>query len=145
MPNWEWFSSLAERTRSSEVLAAVAVLSACMLLASVVAIPWLLCRLPEDYLNPEALSVAPGLGRRVLRNVLGVLLLLMGLLMLVLPGQGLLTIVAGLTLLDFPKKRQLLAKVLGRPRVLRVINSIRQRFGHPPLARVSSKGSVELQ
>jgi UPF0716 family protein affecting phage T7 exclusion len=69
----------------------------------------------------------------VVRNVFGSLLLVVGVLMLVLPGQGLLTILIGLTLLDFPGKRRFVRRLLMRPQVLRVINAIRRRFGVAPL------------
>jgi UPF0716 family protein affecting phage T7 exclusion len=71
--------------------------------------------------------------RRVLRNGVGGILLILGILMLVLPGQGLLTIIVALTMLDFPKKRQLTRRLLSRPTVLKLINSIRHRFQRPPL------------
>ena len=129
----DWRKAAGDDPRLSELLGLLGLLSLAMLLASLVAIPWLLCRLPEDYLCPEARSVPPGLARRVVRNTLGVVLVLLGVLMLVLPGQGLLTIFCGLTLLDFPRKRQLIARLLGRPRVLSVVNSIRRRLGRPPL------------
>ena len=38
----------------------------------------------------------------LIKNVLGVILVLMGLAMLVLPGQGVLTLLIGISLLDFP-------------------------------------------
>jgi hypothetical protein len=71
----------------------------------------------------------------VLRNLAGVVLLLFGVLMLVLPGQGLLTILFGLILLDAPGKRLLVNRLLMRPRVFSIVNSLRQRFGVPPLRR----------
>jgi hypothetical protein len=111
-----------------------------MLLVSLVAIPWVVCRLPESYLV-EAPELEPhGLVKRMLRNVLGGVLLIAGLLMLVLPGQGLLTIFVGLTLIDFPKKREWIKSVFSRPRLLKVINSIRERFKHPPLRAAPAQG-----
>jgi hypothetical protein len=53
--------------------------------------------------------------------------------MLFLPGQGLLTILIGVSLMDFPKKRVLEAKMVGQPTLLGVINSMRHKFGKPPL------------
>jgi UPF0716 family protein affecting phage T7 exclusion len=118
---------------SPEVAAVIGGGSLVMLVVSLVAIPWLLCRLPEGYLVDEPLSERHGIAKRVLRNVLGGVLVFLGVLMLVLPGQGLLTIFVGLTLLDFPKKREWIKRVLSRPRLLKVINSMRERFGHSPL------------
>jgi hypothetical protein len=114
-------------------MVAVGGLSLLTLLVSVVAVPWLCCRLPSDYLDPGAPLPETGWARRVLRNVLGSLLLLAGALMLVLPGQGLLTLLLGLTLVDFPGKRRFMRRLLMRPRVLRVINALRRRFNVEPL------------
>jgi hypothetical protein len=69
----------------------------------------------------------------ILKNLLGVVLIVAGIVMLVAPGQGVLTIVIGLMLLNFPGKRKLLRAILGRPRIRKAINSLRARFGKPPL------------
>lgn len=60
--------------------------------------------------------------------VLGIVLALPG-----VPGQGLLLILIGLTLLNFPGKRRLELRLIHRPAIRRVINSVRTRFGRPPL------------
>jgi hypothetical protein len=49
------------------------------------------------------------------------------------PGQGILTILLGIMLLDFPGKRECEYKLVSRPKVLRTINLLRQKFGKPPL------------
>ena len=67
------------------------------------------------------------------KNVVGWFLLLGGIAMLVLPGQGLLTILIGVSLMDFPGKRAIERKLVSRPLVLQAINRIRQRFDRPPL------------
>lgn len=125
---------------SSELAAVIGGGSLVMLVVSLVAIPWLLCRLPEGYLVDGPASERHGLAKRVLRNVLGGVIVLLGVLMLVLPGQGLLTMFVGLTLLDFPKKREWIKRVLTRPSLLKLINSMRERFGHPPLRVEPSPG-----
>lgn len=116
-----------------ELAAVVGGASLALLLVSLVAIPWFLCRLPEGYLVDDPDLERHGVAKRVLRNLVGGVIVLLGVLMLVLPGQGLLTIFVGLTLLDFPKKREWIKRVLTRPRLFKLINSMRERFGHPPL------------
>ena len=69
----------------------------------------------------------------MLKNLFGVILLLGGMAMLVLPGQGILTILIGLSLLDFPGKRALERRIVGRPLVLQAINRIRRKFNKSPL------------
>lgn len=93
--------------------------------------------LPADFFLPKE-QARPSAGRRIgriLKNLLGVVLVLVGLILLVLPGQGLLTIVVGLMLVDFPGKHALVAKLLARPHVLPVANRWRARFGRPPLEK----------
>jgi hypothetical protein len=69
------------------------------------------------------------------KNALGVVLMLLGILMSVpgVPGQGILTILLGIMLVDFPGKRRLEYKLVSRPRVLETINRLRHRFSKPPL------------
>jgi len=97
-------------------------------------------RLPADYFDVRV--PRPFLGGRhpvvrivaiFFKNILGVVFLLAGIAMLVLPGQGVLTIVMGISLMDFPKKRLLEAKLIGQPLVISNVNRLRARFGKPPL------------
>ncbi len=118
-----------------------AVVSLATFVISAVALPWLLTRLPEDYFDETVPTAHPPWPRhrvlnwvwRLLKNLLGVVLLLAGLVMLVTPGQGILTIMAGLWLLDLPGKRRWERYLIGRPQVLTSINWIRRRAGRPPL------------
>ena len=70
---------------------------------------------------------------RLAKNGLGVVLLAAGIAMLVLPGQGLLTLVVALILLDFPGKRRLQRRIVYAPRVLAALNALRRRAGREPL------------
>jgi hypothetical protein len=49
------------------------------------------------------------------------------------PGQGLLTVMIGLMLLDFPGRRRLEKSLARRRSILTAMNRTRARFGHPPL------------
>lgn len=69
----------------------------------------------------------------VAKNVLGAVLVLLGLVMTVAPGPGLVTILLGVTLLDFPGKRRLELSLVSRPSVLGAINGVRAKFNQPPL------------
>lgn len=72
---------------------------------------------------------------RVLKNILGMILILIGLVLSIpgVPGQGLLTILIGLMLLEFPGKRRLERALISRPRILSSVNALRARFGRPAL------------
>jgi hypothetical protein len=117
------------------------VASTLMFVASVVAVPWMLVRIPRDYFGPGTQHTTPfadhhPIVRGILlgvRNVIGVVLILAGVAMLVLPGQGVLTILAGLVLLHFPKKHEALRFIVSRRAVLASANWVRHRAGQPPL------------
>lgn len=69
------------------------------------------------------------------KNVAGVVIVLLGIVMALpgVPGQGLLLILIGLTLVNFPGKRRLERKLIRRPAISRVVNMMRRRFGRPAL------------
>ncbi len=74
-------------------------------------------------------------GAVVLKNLLGVFLVVLGLVLSLpgVPGQGLLTILLGLIMLDIPGKRPLEARIIKRPAILSAVNSLRARFNKEPL------------
>ena len=67
------------------------------------------------------------------KNLLGVILIVLGILMLVLPGQGVLTMLIGLMMVSFPGKRKLAAIIISRTSMLPSVNRFRARFGKSPL------------
>jgi hypothetical protein len=109
---------------------------------SIIATIIVLIKLPDTYFKAEHgrefwAERHPVLrwGGLILKNVLGGVLVLFGVVMSLpgVPGQGVLTILMGVMLLDFPGKRQLELKLVRRPKVLRAVNGIRRRFNRPPL------------
>lgn len=110
------------------------VFSLVAVLASVLLVPWFLAKLPRDYLSQAQPPSHGSMPRRILRNLLGVLLVLLGIAMLLLPGQGLLTLLVGVLLVDLPGKHALVVRLLSRPKVLGLVNKLRARHGSPPLA-----------
>ena len=102
----------------------------------------ILVKLPADYFcshydrqlwsgRAPALRIAAAIGK----NVLGVLLIVLGIIMALpgVPGQGLLTVLLGVMLVDFPGKDRLEQKLLQRPAIRNSIDKLRARFGKPPL------------
>lgn len=69
------------------------------------------------------------------KNLLGLVLVFAGIIMSLpgVPGQGVLTILLGIMLLDFPGKRALETRIVSRPRVNSAVNALRARFDKPPL------------
>lgn len=110
-----------------------------LLLASAALVPFVVGRLPVDeFAHRRAPRHAWHLGHpllavawRVVRNALGAAFVLAGIAMLVLPGQGLLTIFVGVMLLEFPGKRALVLQVVRRKTARRTLNWLRRKRGVP--------------
>ncbi len=109
---------------------------------SLAIVSFIMVRIPADYFkedHPRELlpdkHPALRLLAVVVKNLLGIVLVALGIVMSVpgVPGQGILTILLGIMLLDFPGKRKLEYKLVSRPQVLNAINKLRHRFGKPPL------------
>ena len=108
--------------------------------AGLILVPILVVRMPADYFTrarlPDKAHGGHPVARivlRVLRNALAAVLVAAGIAMLVLPGQGVLTILIGLTLADFPGKRRLEIAIIRRKPIAKVMAWMRERAGKPPL------------
>ncbi len=106
------------------------IVSVVMFVGTLIAIPVVCVRLPSDYFVRPMRPQVPW--RMAARTTVGCVVILMGIAMLVLPGQGILTILIGVSLLDFPAKRVWQRRLLQRPSVLRALNAMRARAGKPP-------------
>ncbi len=69
----------------------------------------------------------------VLKNLLGAVLVPLGIIMIPAPGPGLVVLVIGLSLVNFPGKQVLEKRLLARPSVMKSMNRLRATFGRPPL------------
>lgn len=115
--------------------------SALMFIASLAVVPWLAARIPVAYFAharrqpvvPSKMPEAVRLLLLALKNIAGLVLLALGIIMLVLPGQGVLTILLGVSLLNFPGKYRAERWLVSRPSVLRTLNWLRARRGLPAL------------
>ena len=129
------------------VAAAITAGSIVALLATGAAAVWMLGRLPADHLTHTGrgrrFAWAPAPARIALiagKNVLGWLLIGAGLAMLALPGQGLLTMIVGLVLVDLPGKRRLERSILCREAVFKRVNALRRRMRREPLEHHRERG-----
>jgi hypothetical protein len=125
-------------------------LSIVFLCATMITVPVIVLLLPPRYLveddDPVFLPASPlRTPFFLLKNAVGVLFVLAGLAMLLLPGQGLLTIFIGLTLIDFPAKRKVIRWIIGRKRLFRTINRFRAGFHRPPLEFPARKGTQAVR
>jgi hypothetical protein len=112
------------------------------LILSFAAIAVVMIKIPANYFSShyqqDFMPNSPFLvrwGAVILKNILGVILILIGLALSLpgVPGQGLLTILLGLIMLDIPGKRPLEAGIIKRPTILAAINKLRAKYNKPPL------------
>ena len=131
----QWFSD------HPEILMGLGISSIFIFLLSIIGISWFVANIPEDYFfESKRKSTKWHEQKPILRlvvifgkNIIGVLLIIGGLLMLVLPGQGLLTMVTGLLLINYPGKYRLERKLVSKPSIFRTLNWIRIKANKPPL------------
>ena len=136
---WEWLSEFWVSLTWSRIFfgAGLFVVSA---VVSVVMVGIVMLRIPPNYFSshyqqdflPNS-SWITRWGAVVAKNVIGLLLVIAGIIMLVGPGQGILTILIGLILMDIPGKRPLEARLIKRPPILAAVNNFRARYNKPPL------------
>ncbi|HBI15567.1 MAG TPA: hypothetical protein DDY20_08660 [Desulfobulbaceae bacterium] len=125
-----------------ELAELLGLLSVITFVGSLLVIPWLIGRLPVNYFIQHRQKVEerhkrhPLVARMifVLRNGIGSLLLLAGIGMLVLPGQGIITILIGFSFMDFPQKHKLEETLVRRPGVARTLNWLRRKQNKQPFA-----------
>ena len=112
------------------------------LTVSFAAIGVVMVKIPENYFSPhykrDFLPDSPWIvrwGAVILKNILGVFLILLGIVLSLpgVPGQGILTILLGLIMIDIPGKRPIEAKIIERPTVLAAINKLRAKYDKPAL------------
>lgn len=105
-------------------------------------VSYVLVKLPATYFHPsharafwEDKNRAMRWGGLILKNFIGVVLIVVGIVMSLpgVPGPGIVTILLGLVMLDIPGKRPFETRLVKRPKVLQSINRLRERFGKPPL------------
>jgi hypothetical protein len=108
---------------------------------SLIVVPFFIVRIPSDYfahgrdhrkLWADQHFVVRGV-LVIAKNLLGYILVLAGIFMLVLPGQGVLTILVGIMFLNFRGKYELERWIVSRRSVLRSINWVRRHAGQAPL------------
>jgi archaellum biogenesis protein FlaJ (TadC family) len=115
--------------------------SIALFIATLIFVPALLVRIPPDYFAHEHRppsrwadqNRAVRLAIMIARNILGAVLILAGLAMLLLPGQGLLTVLVGIMTLDIPGKYRFEKWIISRKGVLKAINWLRKRRHKEPL------------
>ncbi|MEP6848891.1 MAG: hypothetical protein ABI999_08535 [Acidobacteriota bacterium] len=136
-----WFADLWESLTFGQIAFGIG-LFLVSLVISVGATALVLVNVPPEYFSSTyAREFLPGRPRHLrwgaiaAKNILGLILVIVGILLSLpgIPGQGILTILLGLIMLDIPGKRPLEARIIRRPAILGVVNKLRSRYGRPPL------------
>lgn len=120
----------------------VVVLAVLFWIGTLFALPIIIIALPSGYLTRDE---KPGADRPgytfwhfpylIFKNLMGAIFVLAGIAMLVLPGQGLLTLALGMALLNFPGKRRLVRRILTQKSIFKAINRLRVKAGKSPLEK----------
>lgn len=138
-PQIESIESLLHSGFLHSLLGWLAVFSSFTFVLSLVLIPLVVGRLPQDcflrlHYNDKP-SIPPSIGSIILaifRNGLGLMLLFAGIIMLFLPGQGLLTILLGVLLISFPGKQKLVHILVFQPKIQQSLDWLRIKRKKPP-------------
>ncbi len=114
----------------------IGIISTFTFFLSLLIIPWIICKLDVDFFihihehtRKEDEHPLIFILFRIVRYFFGAMLLLAGFLMIFLPGQGILTMILGISLLDFPGKRALVDGLLKLPSIQNALNWVRKK-GH---------------
>lgn len=147
----DWLQSLFDAiTHNKALTAGLVVASVVMVVLGLVLANILVVRMPADWFLREPRARHPHgvvqVAVLVARNLLGAVLLLLGVAMLIGPGQGFLMILLAIGVLDFPGKRRFELLIVRRKPIHRAIDWMRRRAGKPPLllpprAPLTSAGS----
>ena len=108
---------------------------------TLILVPILIVRIPDDYFLAKRRRVShwrrlhpvPGIALLVMKNVCGIVFIVAGIAMLILPGQGFLTILIGVMLVNFPGKYRIERRFIRVRPVARSINWMRSKASQPPL------------
>ena len=119
----------------------IGVISFLVFSLSLLSLPWLVAMIPEDYFlsqkRKRTILENEGFGTWIiifiLKNSIGLLLITGGVLMLFLPGQGVLTIIAGLIMTDYPGKFELERRIVSNKKILEKLNWLRNKANQPSL------------
>ena len=137
----EWLSSAWQSLTWTQILISAAIFVGSFTISILIAMV-VVVTIPANYFSThyerDFLPDSPWLvrwGAVILKNVFGVFLILLGIVLSLpgVPGQGILTILLGIIMLDIPGKRPIEAKIIQRPAVLAAINKLRARYNKPPL------------
>ena len=132
---WQWLGDHAALT------SVMLIVSIVVLVASLWICHYVLTTIPPDYFQSKHKPFEQWRTSRpalwwtlmITKNLVGALLIVVGFIMFFTPGQGILTLLLGMALVDVPGKQKLMHKIIERKSVLKMINRLRARANQPPL------------
>ncbi|BAF61780.1 PGPGW domain-containing protein [Candidatus Vesicomyidisocius calyptogenae] len=123
-----------------DILVIMGIISGVIFIISLLLIPYLLGLMPSNYFlknSEKKLKIRRpfNLIKLILKTLTGFILLIVGIIMLVTPGQGLISILLGLFLMEFPGKRQLELKLINHNLTFKTLNWLRSKANKPLFKR----------
>jgi len=135
----DWLSYIWASITLEKVLFGTAIFIVPLLLSALI-VGVVIVKIPENYFSSHYVhdflpnsSWLTRWGAVVAKNIAGLVLVIAGIIMLIGPGQGILTILIGLVLMDIPGKRPFEARIIKQPTVPAVVNNLRAKYNKPPL------------
>ena len=120
----------------------IGTLSMATFVGTLIIIPILVVRIPADYFKRKKQKPNPCYKNQyaaicfiglIFKNLFGLIFIIAVVAMLFLPGQGFITILIGIMMLNFPGKLAMERRIVQQPTVLRAINWIRAKSNRPVL------------
>jgi len=126
--------------QNNQIFLYISGLSTIFFLLSLLGLSWLISIIPHNYfVDKKRVSLIKmknplmWLPIIIIKNSIGLVLILCGILMLILPGQGVLTIITGLIFLDYPGKFRFERSLVRNKLILNSMNWIRRKLDKPDL------------
>lgn len=136
---WQWLARFWESLTWSRIIWGLT-FSVITIIASYGLIVIGMIKIPADYFSSSYIKEIDSdkhfsvrWAAFIIKNVIGFLLIIAGIVMIFTPGPGVPTILLGLIMMDIPGKRPLEAKLIQRPMVLSAVNDLRAKYKRPPL------------
>ncbi len=134
---WQWLTEYI--LGNAQLLNFILIGSVISLLASFFLIPLVIAKIPADYFSDEHRKpYAPKnlllyILYKILKNVFGLLLVLLGFVLLFTPGQGLICILVASVMMDYPGKFRFQRYLVSKKPLLKSLNWVRKIAGAGPL------------
>ncbi len=136
---WEWLTQFWESLTWGKI-AWILLITVVSVIISYAGIVVGMIKIPADYFSSSYVKklnadqhFSVRWGALIIKNLIGFLLIIGGIVMIFTPGPGVPTILLGLIMMDIPGKRPLEARLIKRPMVLSAVNDLRARYNKPPL------------